>query len=96
MCSCGRRRAQEDAFGLEELIATGEAEQGSERVSGGQEGNHKDGQDCLAQLELGGILDVEARQDEVAARVLASVPGLERKGQARLTLPRSSMMPSVL
>jgi hypothetical protein len=69
-----RRRIQKNALGLEELIATGEAEQRGERVAGGQEGDDKDSKRRLAQLELRCISGVEAGQDEVAARVLAPVP----------------------
>jgi hypothetical protein len=58
---------QEDAVGLEALIATGEAEQCCEGVAGSEECDNKDGQNCLAEPKFG-VFCVEAGQYEVAAR----------------------------
>lgn len=41
--------AHEDAFGLEALVATGEAEQRSERVAGGQQRDDEDGENRLCE-----------------------------------------------
>jgi hypothetical protein len=64
---------------LEELIATCEAEQRGERITGGQERDDKDRQHGLAEPELW-FFCVEARQEEVAARVLASLLEVQQEG----------------
>lgn len=56
---------QEDGFGLEHLIAAGEAQQGRERVAGREESDDEDGQDCLAELELW-IFRVQSRKYQVS------------------------------
>jgi hypothetical protein len=63
---------QEDAFGLEALIATREAEQRSERVAGREERDNEDCQYRLTNPQLW-IFCVEAWENEVAARVLAYI-----------------------
>jgi hypothetical protein len=52
MCRYKARRIQEDALGLEELIATCEAEECGEGVARGEQCDDEDGQHGLADLEL--------------------------------------------
>ena len=70
---------QEDPLGLEQLIATCEAEQGGERVAGRQEGDDEDGKHVLAEPELR-VACVEAGEQEVSARVLAAVASPSLRG----------------
>jgi hypothetical protein len=97
LCRSRGQRIQEDALCLKGLIATREAEQRGKGIPGREEGDDKDGQHCLAQLELRCVFCVEARQDEVAARMLAPVlreclwegAHPQEKGQAQRTHPPS-------
>ena len=50
---------QEDGFGLEALAPTSKTEKSSERVARGEERNNEDGEDGLADPELG-IFRIEA------------------------------------
>lgn len=64
---------QEDGFGLEYLIATSEAEQRGERVSGCEECDDEDGQHRLGELELR-VFRIEAWEYEVAGAQAVSFP----------------------
>lgn len=72
---------QEDGFSLEDLIATGEAEKGSERVAGRHESHNEDGEDCLAEFELR-VVFVKAGKYEVSAAVSARIPRVQLQLEA--------------